>query len=216
MNKTVVVIVAVVILILLGGGGAYTMMNRTGTKSQKSENTVSKKPAQSGNVKKSFRDLFSIGENQECTFSDTTAGSHGTIYIGSNELRGDFESNVNNKTVRSHIIQDRENMYVWTDNEKQGFKVARDSVEKAVENMGDVAVDLNKEADYSCKTWSVDTGVFSLPSDVEFQDYSKMMEGAGEFMNSASGTPAINFNCSACDSLSGDAKASCLTALKCD
>lgn len=215
MNKTAVVIAVFVVIALLGGG-AYMMMNRSVTKPQEPAGSISSNPTQTGSMRKSFRDLFNLGENQECTFTDPDSGSTGIVYIGNGNVKGEFETNTSGKTVKAHMLQDSENMYIWSDGEKQGFKVARDSVEKAVENMGDIAVDINKEADYSCKSWSVDAGVFQLPSGVEFQDYSKMMEGVGEIMNSTSGTPAVNLNCSACDSLSGDAKASCLTALKCN
>ena len=217
MNKNIVII-AVLIAFALLGGGAYMMLSRSYDKPADTNGQKSITPAISSERGiKSLRDFASLGSNKECTFSDLDSENKGTMYIGNGEVRGDFESNIDGKIVISHMIQDEYGMFIWTDGEKQGFKVSLESINDAVEKVDTTGFDLNKEVDYSCKPWSVVQGVFDAPRDVEFQDFSKMMKGIGEKMQVES-TPGAtgSSSCSMCDNLPAESQASCRTALKCD
>lgn len=218
MNKTIVIIAAVVILALLGGG-AFMMMNRSGVKPSYSKDQELITPTiTSMSGKKSLRDFASIGSNQECTYLDVETDSTGVIYIGEGELRGDFETNVDGKMISSHFIQDKKEMYIWSDGgEMQGIKVSLAEAAKATEIVDVSKLDLNKEVDYSCKSWSVQQDFFDAPTNVKFQDYDKLMEGLNDMFKTT--TPGVSpgaASCNICDTLSGESRDSCRTALKCN
>ena len=216
-NKNIVIIAAVIAFIVLGGG-AYMMLNRSAVKPLDSSNQKSVTPASSSKSGiKSLRDFASLGSNQECTFSDSESENKGTMYIGNGDVRGDFESNLGGKKVISHMIQDENGMFIWTDGEKQGFKVSLESMDELAGKVDTTGFDLNKEVDYSCKPWSVVSSFFDAPKEIEFQDYSKLMEGVGEMMK-VDTTPGAtgSSSCSVCDNLPVDSQASCRTALKCN
>lgn len=218
-------IIGVVVLVILLGGG-FMMMNRsqttfpTGTESATSETTTETNGPQM--PKMSLKSLMQGSTTQTCTFSDATAKSSGTVYVGGGKMRGDFSSEVNSKPSVSHVMSDGTTMYMWTDSTKSGFKVSLSAMEKLTDNAQlqqqmQQAMDVNKQVDYSCSPWSVDASVFTAPTTVAFQDYSKMMEDASRMMKSVTGTmmPNSQAACSACDSLTGDAQTQCKAALKC-
>lgn len=216
MNKTLIIIGVVVILVLFGGG-AFMVLNRSGEKEPSSLKSSSVTPAASTTELTSLRDLPSLGSNKTCTFFDAEIDSKGTMYIGSGELRGDFETNTEGEIITSHMIQDGSDMYIWSDKEKQGIKVSLAEAAKAAGSIDISKLDLNKKVEYTCSTWTPDPGFFKKPTDVEFQDYNKMMEGLQEVWKMA--TPGVSSGpaaCNICDSVTGDARVSCRKAMKCE
>lgn len=214
MNKNIIIGLVIVILLLVGGGG-YMFLNRSQTNPQ----TTSTQPAENTTQttsKASLKSLMSLGNNQTCTFEDTQSGSSGTVYISSGKFRGDFSSNVNGTVTGSHMISDSSNVYVWMDNTNDGFKMSMDSIEKLNES-NQKTVDINKEVDYSCSGWGVDSSKFSIPTQITFQDFSAMMEDASKMMKSVTGTSQDNTAaCSTCNNLPAEAQAQCKAALKCN
>jgi len=156
---------------------------------------------------KSLKDLLSLGKTQSCTFSDGT-NSQTTIFITSNKMRGNFDSTIDGKTVKSHIIVDGQTSYIWMDGQNTGYKMSIDKATQDQANTQQNQIDLNKQADYNCKDWTVDSSVFNLPTGINFTDLSKLIAPTGTGSNSA--------QCAACDSLQGEAKTQCKTALKCN
>jgi len=180
-NKNIAI--GVVALLLLGVGG-YFFMNK-----KSSAPTFVSAPT-------SLKDLLAANLPQKCTFPE------GTVYISGGKFRGDFAPN-------SHMISDSKTSYIWTDDQKQGFKMTIDaSTEADVQTEApDGAVDVNEKLDYKCSTWLPDASVFALPSGVDFTDFSALTTP------SASGGNSVQ--CTACASLTGDDKTQCLAVLNC-
>jgi hypothetical protein len=166
--------------------------------------------------KKSLKDLMAMGDHQACTYTDEKTGSTGTIYIGKGDVRGDFSSQVNGKTVQSHMIENATDMYIWTDEQKQGMKVSLTAAKKVAGNVDMKTIDLNQTVSYSCKAWSIEPGSFDVPSEVTFQDFSKMMNDVGNMKLQTTGNPSNVAACSACDNLPADSQPQCKAALHCN
>lgn len=238
MNKTTRIIIAVVVLLVLIAG-AYALL---GKKSSNPLQSVQNKVAQMTTQKMSLSDFFSLAGSKKCTFSDKTNNSSGTVYIGGGKMRGDFQSMDNGKTTASHMINDGQYVYVWTDGQSQGYKMSTDIVKKEAaqvtmtpDNSGSSEtqpssgpVNLNQQADYSCGGWSVDSSMFTLPQGITFTDYSSMMQGTQNGASSTQGTtqqaPAAQgmtaqqkqYECSQCDKVpAGAMRNQCLSELKC-
>jgi len=235
-NKTVRIIVIVVILILLGGGAffLFTKSHTSATQSEQTAKTQTQTP-QMTTQKKSLFDFFSMTGSLKCTFSDTTKNSSGTVYVAVGKMRGDFQSTDSSKTKSSHMINDGQYVYFWTDGEKTGYKMSLASVKnqagKAISNAmnnagGDQSSqqggpDMKKQSNYSCGPWSANNTLFSVPTDVTFTDYTSMMQGAMRAMPTSNPQEGMNAQqkqeaCSACNQVpAGTMRNHCLAQLKC-
>ncbi len=217
MNKNLLIGIVIVLLILIGGG--YMFLNRSQNPQPSTiETTETTQVTNTAGVveKKSIKSLLALGSNQTCTFEDKETGSSGTVFIDSGKFRGDFSSNVNNVVSNSHMIADGKDVYVWTDNSKEGFKMSVDSIEKINEG-GPKTVDINKEVDYSCTPQGAEVSKFVLPTDVVFSDFSKMIEDAAKLKQNGTSntTQSPQSNCGVCDSVPAESQAQCREALRC-
>ncbi len=214
MNKNLYIVVGLVILVLIGGG-AYMMMNKNTSSSP--SGTVSEQKPVAGSTVKSLKDLLTSGVSQKCTFKDKNENidMDGVTYVTAGKMRTDFNTTVNGKMMTTHMIVEGKTSYIWTENQNTGFKMSFDP--QTTETKSNVtqqgSVDINKMIDYNCSSWRGDNTIFAPPASVKFTDYSSMMGPS----SGVKITPeqVVNPGCSACDSLEGDSKTQCRTALKC-
>jgi hypothetical protein len=232
-NNTSRIIIAVVVVVLLIGGG-YLFLGKSHMSSSQSADNANPQNESKGmsSGKKSLSDFFSMKGTLKCTFSDQTNSGSGTVYVGSGKMRGDFQSQVNGTQSQTHMVNDGTYVYIWTEGQKNGYKMSLDSVKSeasqvkvsgtptAVKPQG---MNMNRQSNYSCSPWVVNASLFTVPSDITFVDYSSMMQGAGASNGTATqpgsaatathGNPAM---CAQCNQApAGAARNQCLTALKC-
>lgn len=199
MNKKVILITTVALLLALG---IFFLLKGKQNASQDNSSPAS--------VSKSIKDLIASGVSQKCTFTDNTGSSlqESVTYISNKKMRGDFTSTVSGKIVKSHMIVVDTTSYIWTDGDINGFKSTfTDSTQSNDSNTNQIpsGIDVNKQGDYKCSAWVVDESYFVPPADVKFTDFSEM------FKNQTGGSS----QCAVCDSLSGDDKNQCQSALNC-
>lgn len=231
MNKTTIIILVVVILLIIGGGGYFLL----GKSSQNASplKQVQDKMTQMTTEKKTLADFFSMTGSQKCTFSYKANNSSGMLYIGDGKMRGDFQSTENSKSIASHMINDGTYVYVWTDGQKNGYKMSTEMVKKdaAQVTMGPGTtmpsetqpsagpVAMNQQADYSCGPWSVDASLFTLPKGINFIDYSSMLQKTQNITippQQGMTTEQKQSACSQCNQVpAGAMRNQCLSALKC-
>ncbi len=217
-NKSVLIGIAFLLLIVLGGG-AYMMMSKSDTASPSTvADAMVATPSGGGSVQKTLKELFTSGVAQKCTFSNTseTPAVQGVTYISSGKVRGDFTTAIADKTITSHMIVEGNTNYMWTDEQKIGFKMTMDTDAATTpmptgSAMSQQAFDMNKTMEYNCSPWVVDASLFVPPTNIEFSDFSDMLKSSGE------GIPAGNQTaCKACEQLTGESKTQCQTALGCE
>lgn len=221
MNKGILIAIAAVFLI--GGGIGFAMMNRPTVTDQTTPLTETTSDTDALVETGSIRSLLAINGSHTCTFTDTTSGSTGTMYINNGSMRGDFNSMINGTNTASHMITTDNTFYVWMDTSSSGFKFSLDQLEKFKNNSNaPKTVDIDQQVQYECRPWSTDMSILTVPTSVEFTDMSAMMESVPSMMigtpgtNNQGTTPGASEQCAACDSLSGDYKTQCLQALKCN
>lgn len=202
MNKKVILIVVVLILFLIGGYFFLTkkpaLVVAPGT-TQEPDTSPS-----------SLKELISKGIAQSCTYSNEV--SSGTVYVSGEKVRGDFNTTIDGKITKSHMIVEGNTSYLWSDGQASGIKMTFDasatpSAEGATTPVG---FDAGANMNYKCGAWIVDSSVFTLPTDVKFMTFETTAPGASPVAGS---NPS---QCSYCDSLTGDSKTQCLTSLKCN
>lgn len=218
--------ITVIVLLLIGGG--IFMMNRSRSASITPQSAQSQQSAQNTTAAEqttSLKDLMTASGNQRCTFTDTETGNNGTMYIGGGKMRGDFTSQIDNRTTTSHMISEGENAFVWMDDQKSGYKVSMQSMEglnAKTNTNAPQAVDVNKQMNYRCSPWSADTSMFVPPTNIQFQDMSAMMGNTGTMMQgegsktNGGAIPDQMEACAACEQAPPEVQAQCKAALKCN
>lgn len=219
MNNRVWVTLAVIIVILLGAGAfaAYKQSHPNSLVDISPTSQPSNQPAATtaaANQMMSLKDLWNAGTSQKCTFSEN--GATGTVYISQGKVRGDTQTAVNGQMTTSHMVMDGKNVYVWIEGQTQGYKMSVDSIDKENLATSSSNVDLNKKYPVNCQPASIEASEFDLPAAIKFQDMSSMMQGAVKASGSAGASvDTKSIQCSACNSLLGDARDQCRKALSC-
>jgi len=229
MGNKVIIGVLVVITLILAGAGVTWFKNSTAPKSNTNASTESMSTPEaqasvSSDTRVALKDLFSSSKSQQCTFSDSSSGSSGTVYMSNGKMRGDFSTTSSGQTMLSHMIVENDTSYVWTDASDQGVKL---SYEKATQLTSATAsaqagsatmpISLDQKVSYQCSAWSVDPSLLTLPTTVKFNDFSSLIPQIKASGN-ASGAAAVDTKsaaCQACDQLSGSPREQCRKALSC-
>lgn len=211
-NKKVLIAVVIILLLLLG---AWFFMTKKSpqTSSDQSSNTTNETSSTS------LKDLLTKGIAQSCTFSSDN--SNGSVYVSGGSVRGDFDTTVNGKLTKSHMVVKGNASYIWTDDQTTGFKMAFDpnsvdantSKNSTATNTG---IDPAANNNYKCSAWIADSSKFELPTSVTFTSF-EVPTGVNQTspQGSSSGSTTSS-QCSYCNTLTGDDKTQCLTALKCN
>lgn len=206
------VLIAVAVILLLGVGYFLWNKSKTASTTPGTQLTTSQESKPS-----SLKDLITAGVAQTCTFEKE--GSKGTVYVTTGKMRGDFETTVDSKVTKNHMIVEGNTSYIWMDGEKNGFKMSFDTSASGDSNKTTTStsgtIDPTSNLDYKCGAWMVDSTMFSLPVGVTFQEFA-IPSSAPAAKSGESTAPNNTSQCAYCDSLSGDSKAQCLSALKCN
>lgn len=206
MNKKVITAVVIVLVLLLGG---FLYMRKGSSLVAPQVQTANQTPV---NPATTLRDLISKGIAQSCTF--TANNTQGTVYVAGNKVRGDFNSTIDGKVTASHMIVDSNTSYLWMDGTSRGIKMSFDpnaqpSATPGASGSFDAAATMN----YKCSAWITDASKFTFPAGVTFTAFSLPSAAPAKTTGTSGGSNSSQ--CSYCDSLSGDAKAQCMSALNC-
>lgn len=212
MNKGLIIGIVVVLILIAGGLYAFrgTAPAAVETEPEATETTDEEYAPESAT---SLKGLLASSVPQQCTFkdsSDPATVSEGKVYVAQKKMRGDFSSMVSGQTQKSHIIIDGQKTYIWIDGQTQGLVASLDVADKSPEGSASNQVDLDKQVDIDCQPWIADTALFTVPTDVQFTDFSSLSAPAGNTPSSSSET-----QCAACNSLPPESQAQCRATLGC-
>lgn len=179
----------------------------------------------------SLKDLLARGKNITCTFtyaSSEEGNYSGVVYVAGNDMRGDFEIEIEGESFGTHIINSEGTGYTWGDspfgsmammfeiNEEDGDFFSSDTSDS------DGEVNYDQDVDYKCSSWRVDRSKFQPPSDITFQDFSAQLDALpsaptpGQATPSAATFEAPQLDCSLCEQIpEGAARDQCLASLGC-
>lgn len=132
------------------------------------------------NVVTSIKDAINQKLTLTCEFTDQT-GATTKSYIKNGAVR---VSSVGSNDQTSEIVIKDKKMYMWDDKKKEGFvyTIPDETENSQAKSTGQdvVSVDsyLNMIDKYkdSCKVSTVDDSLFAIPTNVKFQDMSKLLE----------------------------------------
>lgn len=209
MSRNLIIIGGLVLLTLLGIGAYLTVGNR-GASPESSVNQQTSTETNTSTQAQSLEDFLTMTDDQQCTFTDATSETSGTIYVSNQQLRGDFVTNSDgmevSDEVSAHVIANSQDVYLWMDGVEEGYKTSLSSISEASADLPiSDFINPDENVDYQCTPWTADTSKFELP-DMEFNDLSALL-------NNSEGN---SLQCAACDTLSGEAQTQCRAALSCN
>ncbi len=166
-----IVIILIVVGVVVVAAGAFFMMNKGNMGSMMS----------GSNAVTSIKDALTKSVSLECEYTDAQ-NVKAKYFIKNGAIRADMESSDPEQTG-SMIMKDKA-IYSWKG--KEGFvmhlpesKDEGESIDsKESSEADDVIKDLEAYKD-KCKPSVVSDSLFNPPSDVDFQDMSKMMNQSG-------------------------------------
>lgn len=184
-----------------------TTDSRTETPQQDSEESI----------QGSFLDFMKIGRDLRCTYSGEEQGTafSGEVFVSKNKIRGNSTITSTEGSIQGYVISDGTYMHVWSNQANIGTKIKIDEFSKDIEGNADAKSkdfeQYRKQYNYSCKPWDVDNSVFDVPTDVEFMDFTSLLNQV---------TPGGNANevaCNACNYIQDATdKQECLHRLSCE
>lgn len=135
-------------------------------------------------------DLSALSQDLECQVSftpeDQEASVDGTYFVSQGQMRADFlvwSAELGNQV--SSMIVLPEVTYVWSDIDGETYGMTFQTStfdDEGSEVVDDTVVRLDEEVEYTCSEWqNVDRSVFQPPADVQFQDYSDLMQQGMEY-----------------------------------
>lgn len=172
-KKTLIIIGIALAVVLIGG---YFLNSKKDN--QKNENTKSDQK----NVFTSVKDALSKNITLVCDFNDEQ-GTSTKSYIKNGAVRVSTSDSLNSS---GEIIMKDKKMYMWDMKTKTGFIYeVEDSEEGQTNQVGMTGSEVVKSEQYldmiekykdSCKVATVEDSYFTPPTDVKFQDMSKLLE----------------------------------------
>jgi hypothetical protein len=167
MSKTLSVIIVVAVLVV---GGYFFVKAKKPAEAPVVQNEGEKSGEESTGKKIAFSELVKQGGSYKCevkqAMSDVENG--GTVYMSGNNIRGDFSTVAEGKTMQSYFIMKDGYMYNWSSYAPtMGIKIKADASAQA-QAEGTYTWSADQVGDYNCEQWTADEAKFALPSDVKF------------------------------------------------
>ncbi len=218
MNKNLIFVV-VFLIVLLIGGGLVIYMNRS-IETEQNDDLTPTEPSDMQKVDtgdRSIRDLMTMSDSITCTYSDIGSTNEGTVYVSGGRIRGDFSVNTDGDMVNSHMISANDTFYIWSDDSDRGVIFSTENIDEMNSDGGrQNTIDVEEKFDYECNSWNTDDSFFKTPDNVTFVNFNEMIDVESIMNTSDQPMEGTADQCAACNSLSGEAKISCLSALGCE
>ncbi len=117
----------------------------------------------------SLTELLARPDARQCSIETAANGAttEGMIYVAGGQMRGDFTTNANGQTVKSHLVVSNGNSYLWTDSSPQGFYLPFSSM--SGEGGATSGIDASAKMEYACAPWAPEADKFALPTNITFQ-----------------------------------------------
>jgi hypothetical protein len=167
MSKTLSAIVVVVVLIV---GGYFIVKAKKPAEAPVVQNEGKKSGEESTGKKIAFSELVKQGGSYKCEVKQAMSDveNSGTVYMSGTNMRGDFSTIAEGRTMQSYFIMKDGYMYNWSSfAPTMGVKIKADASAQA-QAEGTYTWSADQVGDYNCEPWTADETKFTPPSEVKF------------------------------------------------
>jgi hypothetical protein len=127
-------------------------------------------------------DALKTGMPQMCVFNNKSGpvARTGTVYIYGLNIRTDYNLTEGKPGyTKGHLISNGEYFYIWTE-QNSGFKIkvsefSGNNATASAENLLRAFIAMDANSEIKCLSWQPDMTVYSVPTDVEFNDFTKQI-----------------------------------------
>lgn len=126
--------------------------------------------------KMAFSQFVKQGGSYKCEVKQYLSDfeNSGTVYLNGGNMRGEFSTVAEGRTMDTSFIFKDEYMYSWSSSlPNMGFKMKVNpmmtNTNTEAETSGTYSWNADQIGDYNCEVWTVDPSKFALPAGVNFQ-----------------------------------------------
>lgn len=178
MSKTLISFL-VVGVVLVGGYFAYNSQKDKGAElvineMNQGENNESGTEQPAGK-KMAFSQFIKQDQGAyKCTVKQIVSDfdSTGTVYMNAGNIRGDFSTVAEGRTMNSYFVMKDGYTYNWSDLAPMGVKIKidMDGRNANAEASGTYSWNAEQIGEYNCVEWTVDESKFAVPTTVKFTE----------------------------------------------
>ncbi|MFZ3012047.1 MAG: hypothetical protein WA060_03595 [Minisyncoccia bacterium] len=172
MSKKLIGLIVVVLVLI---GGYFIFGGNKDAENEEPGNTNAEQ--QQTGKKMAFSEFLKQGGAYKCEVKQFLSDfeNSGTMYVSGKNLRGEFSTVAEGKTMLSSFISRDGYSYTWSSLAPgMGFKIKvaenTKTTDTTTDTSGAYAWDADQIGDYNCENWVVDTAKFELPKDITFQE----------------------------------------------
>lgn len=176
MNRTTLIIVGLILLVLVG---AFVFFQIRGQSIPEDVNMVAN-DTQSGNEPANVAlNAFEGSGSVKCTYQEETTNV--TAYIKKGMVK--IESTGEGETQYGNVIIKNDTLWTWETDGTNGFTMENISSYRDSEAAGQYGINPDEvrkqitESNTVCNEENIPDGTFDVPSNINFQNFSSMMEG---------------------------------------
>jgi opacity protein-like surface antigen len=153
---------------------ATTGSATTSTTAGSSKSSSTKSSATTGSKKTPFSTFITSGGSFFCRINsyNYNTNTKGTVYVDGGRLRANMTLDYQGTKINASVVVKDGYSYVWSGFTPSGFKIATNAP-KGNTTLEGKAYSWNADlvGDYDCQIWtSVDSSVFTVPSNIQFQE----------------------------------------------
>ena|SRR3989344_8373273 len=169
MSKKLIILVILVAVVV----GVYFVFG--GSKEVKNEELGNANEEQTAGKKMAFSQFLKQGGAYKCEVKQSMSDfeNSGTMYINGQNMKGEFSTVAEGRTMNSSFMSRDGYSYTWSSlTPGMGFKIKAEAETSNddVDTSGTYAWNADQIGDYNCENWVVDATKFELPKDVTFQE----------------------------------------------
>ncbi len=119
-----------------------------------------------------LNNLIALKSDLTCAIS--TLGSPlartGTVYLSEGNLRGDFATTIDGRTLESSMLETGGYLYAWMAIGTHGVRLLAASTASGSAVVSYGGINPTQELSYSCNLWKADASRFAPPANIAFTD----------------------------------------------
>jgi hypothetical protein len=169
MSKTLISVLIILVVLVGGyfiisankGGNDTTMLNTESGENEQTTVTDGKKMA--------FSEFVKQGGSYKCDVKQAMSDfeNSGTVYIDGANVRGDFSTIAEGRTMETSFISKGGYSYMWSSAMNSGFKT---KIQTETGASGTYSWDADQIGDYNCESWAAEESKFSVPANITFKE----------------------------------------------
>lgn len=171
MSKT---LISLVILgaVLVGGYFIISGKKADNMEAVKNETANEDQVADTSGKKMAFSEFIKTGGSYKCDVKQSMSDfeNSGTVYINETNIRGDFSTVAEGRTINTTFISRDGYSYTWSSAlPDMGFKMKIKTDASASADSENYSWNAEQIGDYNCEAWVGDESKFAIPTNINFK-----------------------------------------------